>query len=85
MTVRVELAYFFHEHFGGLESGDFVFGDNDGCVFGDVASGFFGANFDDEAAEAAQINVFAVGEGIFNNFHEFLWNRRNEWSKAKSM
>lgn len=56
------LFHLFHEHFGRLESGDFVLGDDDGGVLGDVAGCFFGAYFDDEATEAAEVHVFAVGE-----------------------
>ena len=60
--VLLHSLHFFHEHFGGLESGDFVFGDNNGGILGDIASGFFGAHLDNEAAEATQINVFATDQ-----------------------
>ncbi len=62
----------FHEHFRGLESGDFVFGDDDGGVLGDVSGCLLRAGLDDEAAEAAQENRFAVGEGVLDHFHELF-------------
>lgn len=53
---------FLHEDLGGLECGNLVLGNDDGGVLGDVAGCFFGAYFDDEATEAAEVHVFAVGE-----------------------
>ena len=52
----------FHEHLGGLESGDLVLGDDDGGVLGNVTGGLLRAGLDDEAAETAQVDGFAVGE-----------------------
>lgn len=43
-----------------------------GCVFGDVAGSFFCTFFDDEAAESAEVDVFAVSEAIFNHGHEIF-------------
>lgn len=41
MIRRIELVkvvfYLLHEHLCGLECGDAVLGDDDGCVLGDVA------------------------------------------------
>lgn len=74
---RLEIFQIFHEHFGGLEGGDFVFGDDNSGVQGDVAGSLLGAGFDDEAAEAAEIDWLAVSERVFNNFHELFDSLKN--------
>ena len=45
----------------GLESRNAVFGNDEGRVLGDVAGGFLATRFDDEAAEAAEIDIVAFG------------------------
>ena len=70
MDFRSEVLEVIHESASGLESGDFVLGDDDSGVFGYVAGGFLAASFNDEAAEAAEVNVFTVGEGFLYGFHE---------------
>ena len=45
-------------------------GDNDRGLLGDVAGGFLGALFDDEAAEASQLHVLIGGEGFLYGVHE---------------
>ncbi len=71
------LFHIVHEHACGLESGDFVFGDDDSCVLGNVACCLFRAGLHDEATETAKIYVFAMSEGVFNNFHEFFDSFKN--------
>ena len=66
------LFHLFHEHFGRLESGDFVLGDDDGGVLGDVAGGLLRAGLDNEAAKTAQVNVVAMCERVLDGLHEFL-------------
>ncbi len=68
----VGVLHLLHKHLGGLESGDAVLGDDDGGVLGDVAGGLFRAYFDDEAAKSSEVDVLAVGEGVFDYLHEFL-------------
>ena len=62
LSVDAQLLNLVHEHFGGLESGDFVFRDDDGSVFGDITSCLFRTCFDDEAARTAQVYVVALCE-----------------------
>ena len=71
------LLNLFHERLSGLERGNFVFGDDNSSVLGNVASGLFRTCFNDEAAEATEINVFAVDQRVFNNFHELLNSFKN--------
>lgn len=64
-----------HKGFSRLEGGNVVLGDDDGGVFGDVASSLFGAFFEDEATETSQINVFTVGERLFDRCHKRFYDR----------
>ena len=50
-----------HEGLGGLESGDVVSGDDDGCILADVTTGLLCALLDDEAAEATKVDVLTLG------------------------
>ena len=56
------LLHFLHEHLCGLESGNLVFGDNNGGVLRDVAGSLLRTYLDDEAAETAEVNILAVSE-----------------------
>ena len=58
----------------GFEEGDVVGGNNDGGILRDVASGFFSAELEGECAEATEINVFAVGERVLNDFHKLFYD-----------
>lgn len=49
-----------------------MFGDDDGGILRDVASGLLGANLDDEASESAQIDVLTMREGVLHGLHELL-------------
>ena len=59
-----------HEHLGWFESWNVVLWDYDSGVFRDVASCFLRTGLDNEAPEAAKINVLALGQGILHDFHE---------------
>ncbi len=74
---EAKLLHFLHEHLGGLECGDLVLGDYDGGVLRDIACGLGAAGLHDEAAEAAEINILAVCEGILNDFHELFDSLQN--------
>lgn len=65
-----EVLEVIHECAGRLECGDFVLGDDDRCVLGNIAGGLFAAGFNDEAAEAAEVNVLTMGKGFLYSFHE---------------
>jgi uncharacterized membrane protein YeaQ/YmgE (transglycosylase-associated protein family) len=60
----------FLESVAGLESGDFVSGDDDGGLLRDVACGLFGAFLNDEAAKTANVNIFTGGEALLYDIHE---------------
>ena len=73
--MKIALSFYcLKEHFCGLESGNVVFGDNNRRVLGDVAGGLFCALLEDEAAEAAEIHVLVLREGILDLIHEGLNN-----------
>lgn len=71
------LFHLFHEHFCGLESGDFVLRDDDGGVLGDVAGGLFRACLYDERTKATEIYVFTMGKRVLHNFHELFNSSKN--------
>jgi len=58
------------ERLGGFERGNVVSRDDDGRIFRDVASGLLGTGLHREATEATKIDVFTVGQGILDAFHE---------------
>lgn len=69
--MKIALSFYgLEEHFCGLESGNVVFGDNHRRVLGDVTGGLFCALLEDEAAEAAEIHVLFLREGILDLIHE---------------
>ena len=49
-----------------------MFRDGDGGILRDIAGSLGGTNLDDEAAEATEIDVFAMSQRIFNDFHELF-------------
>ena len=65
------------EALGGLEGGQVVGFDNERCVLRDVASGLLCAVLDDEAAEATEVDVFAIGEAAADLLHECLYSGTN--------
>ena len=63
-----------HEGFGRLEGGNVVLGNDDGGVFRDVACSLLSAFFENEAAKASQVNVFTVGERLFDRCHKSFYD-----------
>jgi len=47
-----------------------MFGDDDGCVFGNVAGGFLCSLFYQEGSEAAEVDVFVLGHVGLNGLHQ---------------
>ncbi len=62
------------EHLGGLESRDVVLGDDHRGVLGDIAGSLLSALLEDEATEAAEINVVIGGQSALYLIHECLYN-----------
>ena len=60
------------ESLGGLEGRNIVCGDDDGGVLGDVTTSLLSTFFDNEATKTTEVDVFAFGERLLNNIHEFF-------------
>ena len=58
------------ERLGRLECRNIVSRDDDGRVLRDVAGGLLCTGLHREATEATKIDVFSIGQGILDAFHE---------------
>lgn len=60
---------------GGTELWDFVGGDGDRGVLGDIASRFLSSFYDLESAEASKVYIFSVSERVLDGIHQALNDR----------
>ena len=56
-----------------LESRNLVLRDHDGRVLGDIACSLLCTGLDGKAAEATEIYVLTIGQGVLYAFHEVLY------------
>ena len=70
--LRVFLFNSVHKGFSRLEGRDLVSRDGDSNVLADVTASLLSSYLDDEATEASQIHILALGHGVLNHFHEIL-------------
>jgi hypothetical protein len=72
ITLRLDFFCFDDgdKFFGWFKGWDEMFGDDDGGVFGNVASGFWGSLFYLEGTKAPEVYILVLGHAGLNCFHQ---------------
>jgi hypothetical protein len=66
-----------YKNLGGLEAGDVMLLDNDGCIAGNIAGDFFLSLFIDETSKTSYINVLAASHGGFDDAKKSFYRSGN--------